>query len=125
MARVAAGALVLAAACVLAGPAPSLGATSYCSPETGDFCVGAVKIGGVRTILVRSFAHRGLIRVCITHAGFRDCRRFRLAPDPKEPSIYQFERRWSRHFPHRGPGRYDVRFSQGYQLGPTLSFPVA
>src|SRR3954468_23792185 len=95
---------------LLAATSTATAATSYCSPETGDFCIGAVKIRGVRTLIIRTFAHRGRVRVCISHNGYRDCRRFRLTPDPQTPSIYQFERRWTRYFPTRGPGRYYVRF---------------
>jgi hypothetical protein len=111
-------------ALLLASPGVGHAATSYCSPETGDFCTGAVNTKGVRTIFVRTFAHRGLVKVCITHEKARDCRRFRLTPDAQAPSVYQFERRWTREFPRRGPGRYYVRFTlgDGLRLGPTLSF---
>ncbi len=116
-------ALVLAAVTSPGAPAAAEAATSYCSPETGDFCIGAVKRNGVRYISMTSFAHRGLVRVCITKGTSRDCRRFRLRRLPDASGLYEFRARWSRHFPNRGPGRYLVRFSQaGVRIGPTLSF---
>ncbi len=100
-------------------------ATSYCSPESGDFCIGAAKRNGVRYISMTSFAHRGLVRVCITKGASRDCRRFRLRRLPDAAGLYEFRVRWSRHFPNHGPGRYLVRFGQaGFRIGPTLDFRV-
>jgi hypothetical protein len=100
-------------------------ATSYCSPQTGDFCIGAAKRGGVRYISMTSFAHRGRVRVCINKGTRRDCRRFALRRLRDASGLYEFKVRWSRHFPNRGPGRYRVRFSQaGDQIGPALSFRV-
>ncbi len=98
-------------------------ATRYCSPS-GDYCVAAERVHGVRTLSFSSFAHRGRVRVCITfERAIRNCRRFQLTPDAEVPSIYQFKRRWTRSFPYHGAGRYDVRYVQrGEPIGPTLTF---
>lgn len=109
----------VALALLMALPSAASAATAYCSPS-GDFCTSAAKRNGIRYLSLRTFAHRGRVQVCVTHDGQRDCRRFRLR---LRDHIHQLERRWSRHFPNHGPGRYRVTFRQsGFALGPTLRF---
>lgn len=115
--------LIAAVLAALVSSSATVAATSYCSPQTGDFCIGASKRNGVRYISMTSFAHRGRVRVCITKATSRDCRRFRLRRLPGGVGLYEFKIRWSRHFPDRGRGLYRVRFNQsGLTIGPALSF---
>lgn len=121
MFRLLTAALAVCVLAVLAVPATASAANAYCSP-TGDFCVSAAKRNGIRYLSLRTFAHRGRVQVCVTHDGQqRDCRRFRLRL--MSAGIYAFERRWSKHFPNHGPGRYRVTFRQpAFQIGPTIGF---
>jgi hypothetical protein len=94
-----------AAASIAAPPKPV-----FCHPS-GDYCVGAPRLHGVRTLVVKIFNRRGRVRACVTHRGRTDCHRFRLKPSRRWSDIDQFVRPFWGYFPERGPGRYYVRFS--------------
>jgi len=114
-------AVVLGIAGASAAPLASA-ATVYCSP-TGDYCLGAIKRGGVRHLTLRTFSFSGRIQVCVTTPTDRtSCRRFRLRRDG---DIWAFDARWSAHFPNDGPGTYRARFRYGGStLGEPVAFPV-
>ena len=96
-------------------------AQGYCSP-TGDFCTGANKVNGVRTLRVLTFSFRGTVTFCVEPPrGSTKCVTDRLSPSK---GLYEASVRWSTAFPDQGPGRYLVRIyaSGRTKVGPTLSF---
>lgn len=108
-----------------AAPTPAAAASGYCSPS-GDFCYSArVRKGAVRLAL-GTVAFRGQVRVCVTppDGGAPDCEAFRLRRT--KAHAYEFDVKWSAHFPRRGPGTYRVTFApaaaNGSKLGPGASF---
>lgn len=111
------GALVLApAAPAAAERAPS----SHCA-ESGDFCTSVVQRKGVQRITLMTFSLRGRVRTCVTAPdGTTACRRFLLRS--RGDGLLGFDARWSAHFPVKGPGRYIVRYEQGFRIGPALAF---
>lgn len=114
--------LAIALTAVLAAAAPAPAATSFCSPS-GDYCLGAVKRGGVRWLMLSTFSFSGRVQVCVTTpTDRRQCQRFRLR---RSGDLWTMKARWSRHFANDGPGAYTVRFRYGgVTLGEPVRFPV-
>lgn len=122
--------VAVTAGVVLFGTAGMAAARSTYYSPAGDIYMSVTRMHGFRFILLRTFALRGQVRVCIAHGRFTDCRHFPLNRQrPFRSGIYQVKRRWRRYFPYRGRGRYVVRMSQRpdlrfprYQIGPPLDF---
>ncbi len=114
--------LLTAGVATVAAAAPAA-ATSYCSPETGDYCYSALKQRGVVRIGLDTFSFTGRVRTCVTQpGGARTCKRFTLRT--KRSGIHGFRTRWSRHFPNGGKGTYKVTFAPAGmgRLGPGVTF---
>lgn len=90
-----------------ASPGAASAASQWCS-ESGDTCTSTYKKRGVRYVEKR-YAARYLERdrLCVrSPGGRRDCAEGTLRR--RAGGIYAVRLRWSRHFPHRGPGTYTV-----------------
>ena len=115
---------LLATGVVTAIPvAPAAAASSYCAPETGDYCYSAVKRSGVVRIGFDTFSFTGKVRVCVTApTDERTCQRFALKA--KKNGINGFTKRWSSFFPNEGKGTYRVTFAPAGnpKLGPGVTF---
>lgn len=75
-------------------------------------------------VLRVSFVAGDRFSLCVTAPDrARGCRRFRLRRISERFSIFSSAVRWSRHFPHKGPGVYRVRWWRaGEPFGPPLGF---
>jgi hypothetical protein len=122
-------AVLTCATAIVVGPMTTPGAAhhrpnAYCSPS-GDFCIEAKRIDGVRKLRIDTFAHRGRYRLCVWKRSnpeyTRECKRFRLRA--KGGGIRGDTVRWRKAFTHRGPGQYLVRWKKGgSNIGPRLGF---
>lgn len=111
-----------ATALLLSVPASAPAAPTYCSPS-GDFCLGAVKRGGVRYLTLDTFAFNGRVQVCVTTPKRRQqCRHFRLR---RNHGMWSMKARWSKHFRNDGAGTYSAHFRlSGLTLGKPVTFRV-
>ncbi len=119
--------LCLAAALVVT-LAPPAGAghrpNQHCS-ESGDVCVSAKRVDGVRRLRIgmaaKYFAHYNL---CVRgpEGGRKDCKAFEISK--RDDGTYGDSVRWGRHFENEGQGAYTVTWeADGYQ-SPQLGFHV-
>lgn len=88
---------------------------SYCSPETGDFCVAIKRANDHIYFNLGTFSFRGY-ELCVTPPrGRGECEDFDLHRD--SGSWYRSVVRWDRHFTNAGRGQYRVRWKyEGYTI---------
>src|SRR5690242_17745355 len=98
--RIPIAALTLTVAALVLPTTAAQAANSYCAPDTGDYCIGAIKQHGIRFITMSSFSLRGTVLVCVTHKIERTCRHFRLRGRKDFPQVHEFRVQFSAHFPH-------------------------
>jgi hypothetical protein len=108
-------------------PSPALAnhrPNRYCSP-TGDYCISATKEDGKRklqvTLAAKYFDH---YRLCVTAPDSTIvCHTFAIRRFGTD--VYGSSISWGQHFPHKGPGAYEVNWRQGgHRLGRELGFHV-
>jgi hypothetical protein len=114
-------ALLVVALAALAVPAAASGkiVASYCSPETGDYCVAIKRDNGHVYFDVGTFSFRSYT-LCVTPPkGRGECKSFKLR---RSQGWYRSIVRWDRQFTNRGPGSYRVRWKVSGSTIARLSF---
>lgn len=116
VASVAATALVLCSA-----PASQAGPIeSYCSPQTGDFCIVVAKRDGRIKLELATFSFRGYT-LCVRGPADKTCIDRQLRDDGQ--GLFTDRVDFERKFGSQGPGRYKAVWKvEGGRIGPALAF---
>ncbi len=116
--------LVLAAAALVSAPGVAGAAETYCS-STGDICVGANRVDGVRLLRISTFGrYFSQVSICVDPPrGANKCVQQTIK---RKDTFYGTSVVWARAFPNHGRGTYFVRFyiRHGSRVGKLISFRV-